>query len=89
VLPAVLIGMLEAEQTENGKTVRNDRLIAVVETPHNPPAARSLDEIDNQRVQEIEHFFESYNQMEGRKFKSLARRGPDEAEKMLNAAMIR
>lgn len=33
VLPAILIGVLEAEQTEEGNTVRNDRLIGVVETP--------------------------------------------------------
>src|SRR5262249_25736038 len=34
--PARLIGVLEAEQTEGGKTVRNDRLVAVVETRYNP-----------------------------------------------------
>jgi len=31
VVPARLIGVLEAEQIEDGKTIRNDRLIAVVE----------------------------------------------------------
>ena len=33
IVPAQLIGVLEAEQTEDGKTIRNDRLIAVVERP--------------------------------------------------------
>ena len=33
VLPALLIGVLEAEQTEKGETVRNDRLVAVIQTP--------------------------------------------------------
>jgi inorganic pyrophosphatase len=88
VLPALLIGVPEAEQTEDGKTVRNDRLIAVVEAPYNPPAARSLDEIDDLRLKEIEHFFVSYNEMEGRKFKSLGRHGANEAETMLNAAIV-
>ena len=37
VVPARLIGVLEAEQTEKGQTIRNDRLVAVVETPYNPP----------------------------------------------------
>ena len=37
IVPCRLIGVLEAEQTEKGKTIRNDRLVAVVETPHNPP----------------------------------------------------
>src|SRR5262245_39465179 len=36
IVPSRLIGVLEAEQTEKGKTIRNDRLVAVVETPYNP-----------------------------------------------------
>ena len=86
VLPAVLIGVVEAEQTEKGKTVRNDRLIAVVETPHNPPPVRSFEELGEQRLAEIEHFFVSYNEMEGKEFKVLRRRGAKEAEAMVNSA---
>ena len=44
-MPARLIGVLEAEQTEGGKTVRNDRLVGVVETPYNPAEYRSLEEV--------------------------------------------
>jgi inorganic pyrophosphatase len=88
VLPALLIGVLEAEQTDKGETVRNDRLVAVIQTPHNPPIARSLRELDETRLDEIEHFFRSYNEMEGRQFKALARQGVKEAEAILNACMI-
>src|SRR5262249_11212882 len=35
VLPVRLLGVIEAEQTEGGKTVRNDRLVGAVETPYN------------------------------------------------------
>jgi inorganic pyrophosphatase len=84
VVPVRLIGVLEAEQTEqSGETVRNDRLLGVVETPYNPPEVRSLDELHKQRVDEIEHFFTSYNEMEGRKFRPTGRRGPDRAERLL------
>src|SRR5262245_58106731 len=86
VVPARLIGVLEAEQTEGGKTVRNDRLVAVVETQYNPAELRSLEEVSRQRLDEIEHFFVSYNQMEGRQFKPLARRGPGHAHKLLERA---
>src|SRR5687768_1900762 len=34
LVPARLIGVIEAEQTEGGKTERNDRLIAVAENSH-------------------------------------------------------
>src|SRR5262249_8590598 len=87
VVPARLIGVLEAEQTEGGKTIRNDRLVAVVETPYNPAEYRSLEEVNEQRLDEIEHFFIAYNHAEGREFKPLARRGADHAAKVLGEAM--
>src|SRR4051794_7660199 len=34
LVPARLIGVIEAEQTEDGKTLRNDRLIAVAAMSH-------------------------------------------------------
>jgi inorganic pyrophosphatase len=86
VVPARLIGVLEAEQTEDGETIRNDRLVAVVETPYNSAEFRSLEEVSRQRLDEIEHFFVSYNQIEGRQFKPLARRGATHAQKLLKEA---
>lgn len=87
IMPARLIGILEAEQTQEGKTIRNDRLIAVLETPSNPPAFRALEELSPQRLAEIEHFFISYNEMEGRQFKPLGRHGPERAQKVMEAAL--
>lgn len=86
VVSARLIGVLEAEQTENGKTIRNDRLIAVVETPYNPAPCQSLDEVSRQRLEEIENFFISYNQAEGRKFKPIGRQGAGRAQRLLKEA---
>jgi inorganic pyrophosphatase len=86
VVPARLIGVLEAEQTERGKTVRNDRLVAVVETGYNPAEYRSLDELSSQRLDEIEHFFVAYNESEGRQFRPLGRRNADHALGLLAEA---
>ena len=61
VVPALLIGVLKAEQTERRKKVRNDRLIAVIQTPYHPPPVESLEDLEPQRLNEIEHFFVSYN----------------------------
>jgi inorganic pyrophosphatase len=87
LVPGRLIGVLEAEQTEDGKTFRNDRFIAVVETPHNPPEFCSLEEMNAHRLKEIEHFFISYNEMEGRKFKVLARGQAQRARELLEQAI--
>jgi inorganic pyrophosphatase len=82
-----LLGVIEAKQTEKGKTVRNDRLIGVVETPYNRPDVRSLDQLGKSRLDELEHFFISYNQAEGRQFEPLARRGPGAARKLVEQGM--
>jgi inorganic pyrophosphatase len=82
-----LIGVIEAEQTEKGKTVRNDRLLAVVETPYNPPPFQALDELGTQWLAEVEHFFVAYNHMEGREFRPLGRHGPEKAHAVITAAL--
>ena len=56
VVPGLLIGVLKAEQTEDGKTVRNDRLAVVTETPYNPLRHRELRELGEAYLAEIEHF---------------------------------
>jgi inorganic pyrophosphatase len=81
-----LLGVIEAEQTEKGKTVRNDRLVGAVETPYNRPDLHSLDDLGKSRLDEIEHFFISYNEAEGRRFQPLGRRGPADAEKLVEGA---
>ena len=82
-----LIGILEAEQTEKGRTIRNDRLIAVPETPANKPQARQLRDLPKGFMEQLEQFFVGYNRAHGRQFKPLARRGKESAEHVLNAAM--
>jgi inorganic pyrophosphatase len=54
-----LLGVIEAEQTEAGKTERNDRLIAVAAESHTNGALKSLQKLDSKLIGEIEHFFVS------------------------------
>jgi inorganic pyrophosphatase len=88
VLPVRLIGVIEAEQTTKNETVRNDRLIGLIETKHNPPSFTSLDELTESQLTEIEHFFVSYNEVEEKEFTIIGRGGPEKAEKLFNAALI-
>lgn len=87
LLTVRLIGVLEAEQTEKGRTIRNDRLIAMPETPVNKPEVRQLRDLPKGSMAELEQFFVGYNRAHGRRFKPLARRGPRYAEQLLAAAM--
>lgn len=84
VVPVRLIGVIEAEQVEeSGEKARNDRLLAVLETAYNPPRFHSISEIDEHRLAEIEHFFISYNEMEGRTFRPIGRGDADKAIELL------
>jgi inorganic pyrophosphatase len=82
-VPSRLIGVIEAKQTEDGKTERNDRLIAVAECYGEHEGIRSLDDLNASIVKEVEHFFASYNQLAGKRFEPIGRHGPDEARKLV------
>jgi inorganic pyrophosphatase len=78
-----LLGVIEAEQTEKGETERNDRLIAVASKSRTNSDLRSLTDLNSKLLEEIEHFFVSYNEVKGKKFKPLGRYGPERARKLV------
>jgi inorganic pyrophosphatase len=85
LLSARLIGVIEAEQTErDGKTVRNDRLLAVASTSHEYNEVEALSQLSDKMLNEIEHFFVSYNDIIGKKFKPLGRAGAERARKLVD-----
>jgi len=83
-----VVAVIEAEQTEKGKTHRNDRLIGVAAASHDYRSVESLDQISPSILEEIEHFFISYNEMAGKTFKPLGR-GPAERGRQLIEQAIR
>ena len=87
VIPVRVLGVLEAEQTEKRATLRNDRVIAMPETPKIRPTARSLNDLPEKTLAQIEHFFVAYNQAEGRKFVVLRRSGPAVAHRRIDEAI--
>ena len=78
-----VVGVIEAEQSEDGRMIRNDRIIAVAHDAHDYRDVRSLKDLNHHLLRELEHFFVSYNQMRGKKFKLLALRGPKRARKLV------
>lgn len=83
LVEARLLGVIEAKQTERGKTKRNDRLVAVAAESPTHTDIKSLADISARLLLEIEHFFVSYNEVTGKKFKPLSRRNPKEAAKLI------
>lgn len=87
LVEARLIGVIEAEQTErDGETTRNDRLIAVIANSPTHRHVRSLETLNSSVLEEIEHFFVSYNTIKGKEFKPLGRFGPTRARRVVDEA---
>jgi len=82
-----LIGVIEAEQTEDDKKERNDRLIAVAANSRDYSDVRDLHDLNANMIKEIEQFFINYNKERGKKFKVLGKRGPGQAFKLLKKSL--
>ncbi len=81
-----LLGVIEARQTEKGKTLRNDRLLAVSASSRTHAHLRTLRDLNRKLIDEIEHFFSSYNAAKGKKFVPLGRYGPKRARQLVERA---
>jgi inorganic pyrophosphatase len=83
-----IIGVIEAEQTEEGKkTFRNDRLLAVASESHSYENISTLSQLNENLVKEVEHFFISYNQAKGKEFKPLRRSGTRCAKELIETGI--
>jgi len=74
LIEARLIGVIEATQTERKKKERNDRLIVVAAESATHRQIRKISQLSPALLEEIEHFFISYNNERGKKFKPLKRK---------------
>jgi inorganic pyrophosphatase len=83
LVEARLLGVIEAKQTEKGRTERNDRLIAVSAESHTHGSLKSLADLESKLIDEIEHFFISYNDVRGKRFKPIDRKGPRTAKRIV------
>jgi inorganic pyrophosphatase len=83
LIEARLLGVIEAEQTEDGEAVRNDRIVAVAVEAHDYRDIKSIRDINSDLLKELEHFFESYNAAEGRQFRLLGAKGRTRARRMV------
>ncbi len=79
-----LLGVIEAEQTErDGVTTRNDRLVGVASESRLLREVKTLAGLGENLLDEIEHFFISYNDIKGKEFKPLGRFGAARALKLV------
>ena len=88
VVEARIVGVIEGEQTKDGKSERNDRLLAVAEPSHTHSDVNSIKDLNDAFLRELEAFFVNYHSNDGEQFKVLACKGPQAALKRLKKAKV-
>jgi inorganic pyrophosphatase len=90
LVPARLVGVVTARQRErDGRAERNDRLIAVAAKSRTHERVRDLDDLGDALVEEIEHFFASYNEIKGKRFEPTGRKGARAARTIVERGAAR
>jgi inorganic pyrophosphatase len=86
LLTVTLLGVIEAEQTEQGKTRRNDRLVAKVAQSRAYADVGDLDCLGEAFTGELTGFFVTYNDLKGKRFAVKAIAGPERACALIEKA---
>ena len=83
LIEARLIGVIEAIQSRKKKKERNDRLLAVASTSHTHRDIKSVHDLSDSLLDEIQKFFVNYHANDGKQFRVLGCKGPEIAAKCL------
>lgn len=81
-----LIGVIEGEQIDGKKKIRNDRLLAVAEANHLYADIRRAKDLPGQFLKELQEFFVNYHRLEGKEYRLLGCKEADEAAKLIKQA---
>ena len=90
LVPSRLIGVIEARQTErDGSSMENHRLVAVATISELFADVKSFGDLPDAVLNQIEHFFISYNEQAGKHFEPTGRSGGRRARTLLDEAIRR
>jgi inorganic pyrophosphatase len=84
VLKCRLVGVIEGEETNGKKKIRDDRLVAVERDHHSYAAVKHIDDLGKPFVEELEAFFVNYHSLSSTHYRIVGVRGPREAHRRLN-----
>ena len=81
-----LLGVIEGEQTEDGKTVRNDRLLAVTHCSHHYEHIKDIDRLGKKFLEHLTQFWINYNALKGKRYEVRGVHGPKRAAEAIKQA---
>lgn len=82
-----LIGVISAEQIQDGTKETNDRLLGVAIHSYDHEDLTTIDQVSKTLLSQLEEFFVSYNKQRGKKFRITGTGGPKRAIKLLKAGI--
>ena len=82
-----IIGIITAEQSQDGKKETNDRLLGVAIHSYDHEGLKSIDDMSKTLLSQLEEFFVSYNKQRGKKFKVTGTGGPKKAIRFLKGGI--
>lgn len=87
VLKCRPIGVIQGEQGDKKRKVRNDRIIAVEKDAHSWAEVKIVDDLGKQFVRELEEFFVDDHKLSGEQYRVLALKGRAQARKLVKSSM--
>jgi inorganic pyrophosphatase len=85
----VIGAILAEEKKSKKKKVRNDRVLAVPLESETLSDVRSLKDVNPHMLQQIEHFFISYNKEHDKKFKPLKKLNPEKTIELIKKSIVK
>jgi inorganic pyrophosphatase len=78
-----VLGIMEIEQSKEGKMVRNDRVLAVAAESKMYADLKSKDDIGEELLKDVVYFFKTYHERRGEKFSLLKIAGSGKAIELI------
>jgi inorganic pyrophosphatase len=82
-----IIGIIEATQTEDGKSEINNRLLGVAIHSYDHEDLKNISDVSKAFLSQLEGFFVAYNKQRGKKFEITGTGGPKKAVKFLQTGI--
>jgi inorganic pyrophosphatase len=81
------IGVIQGEQGDKKKKVRNDRIVAIEQDAHSWSDIKTIDDLGKEFCRELEDFFVNYHSLSREEYKVLGIKGPHQALKLVQSKM--
>ena len=82
-----IVGIIDAEQTQEGKTEKNSRILGAAIHSYEHENLKTISDVSQTLLSQVEEFFISYNKQRGKKFKVTDTGGPKKALRYLKSGI--